>query len=66
MSSSYTTAQAKAVKKYLENLDEIKTRTPKGKKEEYRTFVKNTYGSTLSFNQFVIDAIEEKIARETK
>ena len=51
-------AQQKAVNKYLRNtFDDIKTRVPKGKREEYKT-------KYNSFNNFVIMAIEEKIERE--
>lgn len=56
-------AQQKAVNKYLKNtFDDIKTRVPKGKREEYKTAA-SALGYS-SFNNFVIQAIEEKLERE--
>jgi predicted HicB family RNase H-like nuclease len=56
-------AQQKAVNKYLKNtFDDIKTRVPKGKREEYKTAAAALGYS--SFNNFVIQAIEEKLERE--
>lgn len=55
MGSQYTKAQAEAVKKYLNNLDEIRIRIPKGKKEEYK---KMAEAEGKSLNQFIIDCIE--------
>lgn len=46
----------KYAEKYLGNLDEIKIRVPKGKKEEYRK-VAEAQGKSL--NQFIIDCIEK-------
>lgn len=58
-------AQQKAVNKYLRNtFDDIKTRVPKGKREEYKTRAKEL--GYNSFNNFVVMAIEEKIEREEK
>lgn len=58
-------AQQRAVNKYLNNkYDDIKTRVPKGNREVYKGKVKEL--GYDSFNQFVIDAIEEKIDREKK
>lgn len=59
----YTEAQKKATMKYMKNnLDDIKTRVPKGKREEYKTKAKEL--GYNSFNNFVVMAIEEKIERE--
>lgn len=56
-------AQKKATMKYMKNnLDDIKTRVPKGKREEYKSAAA-ALGYT-SFNNFVIQAIEEKLQRE--
>ena len=44
------------------NLDDIKIRVPKGRREELKEDVK-ALGYT-SFNSFVVEAIEEKIERE--
>lgn len=56
-------AQKKATMKYMKNnLDDIKTRVPKGKRDEYKSAAA-TLGYT-SFNNFVIQAIEEKLQRE--
>ncbi len=54
--------QQKAVNKYLKNtFDDIKTRMPKGKREEYKEKAKRL--GYESFNGFVIQAIEEKIEK---
>lgn len=56
-------AQKKATMKYMKNnLDDIKTRVPKGKRDEYKSAAA-ALGYT-SFNNFVIQAIEEKLQRE--
>jgi len=56
-------SQMSAVQKYKrENYDVFNVRFPKGDKAEYLEVVKGL-GYT-SFNQFVIDAINEKIDRE--
>lgn len=61
MGGKYTEAQKSATLKYLkESTDELKIRMPKGKKQEYREAADK---AGLSLNQFVIDAIEEKISR---
>lgn len=58
-----TEAQQKAVNKYLRNtFDDIKIRVPKGTREEYRTAAAALGYS--SFNNFVVQAIEEKLERE--
>ncbi len=55
-------AQQKAVNKYLRTtFDDIKTRVPKGKREEYKKAAAAL--GYESFNAFVIKAIEEKIER---
>ena len=56
----YTQARAKCNAEYLQNLDEIKIRVPKGKKEEYKRIAES---EGKSLNQFIIDAINEKIER---
>ena len=56
MSGKYTEAQAKATREYLKNLDEIKLRIPKGKKEEYKRMAE---AAGKSLNQFIIDKIEQ-------
>lgn len=45
------------------NLDDIKIRVPKGKREEYKE--KARCLGYESFNNFVVCAINEKIERET-
>lgn len=55
MGSQYTKAQAEAAKKYLNNLDEIRIRVPKGKKEEYK---QKAEAEGKSLNQYIIDKIE--------
>lgn len=55
-----TEAQKKAIKKYeTEKVDRINCRLPKGMKEE---IVKRGY----TVNSFIIDAVTEKLARETE
>ena len=60
---AYSEAQKKATIKHKKNnLDDIKTRVPKGKREEYKE--KARLLGYDSFNSFVVQAIEEKINRE--
>ena len=60
---SVSAAQQKAVSKYLKTtFDDIKTRVPKGKREEYKAAA-SALGYS-SFNNFVVQAIEEKLKRE--
>lgn len=60
---AYTEAQKRATMKYMKNnLDDIKIRVPKGKREEYKEKAKLL--GYESFNGFVIQAMEEKIERE--
>lgn len=46
-------------KKYLNSLDEIRIRVPKGKKEEYKKAA--AAAGYESLNKFIESAIEEKI-----
>ncbi len=61
----YTDAQKKATLNYLSKNDivDIKLRISQNKKIEYKTKAKKS-GYT-SFNQFIIDAIEEKIQKDS-
>lgn len=60
---SVSEAQQKAINKYLRNtFDDIKTRVPKGKREEYKE--RALVLGYKSFNNFVVQAIEEKLERE--
>ena len=60
---AYSEASKNATMKYMKkNLDYIKTRVPKGKREEYKTAAAALGYS--SFNNFVVQAIEEKLERE--
>lgn len=62
MGSKYTEAQKRATMNYLkDSTDELKIRMPKGKKKDYREAAEKANYSSL--NQFVIDAIEEKISK---
>ena len=62
---SVSAAQQKAVNKYLSTtFDDIKLRVPKGKREEYKKIVSDL--GYDSFNSFMIQALNEKIERETK
>lgn len=58
-------AQQDAVNRYLsKTFDDIKLRVPKGKREEYKNQAAQL--GYESFNAFMIQAMEEKIERETK
>lgn len=57
MGAKYTEAQAKASREYLKNLDEIRIRIPKGKKEEYKQAAE---AAGKSLNQFIVDCIEKR------
>jgi predicted HicB family RNase H-like nuclease len=52
--------QLEYANKYFKKFDDIKVRVQKGKREEYKTFAESHGGS---LNQFIIDAIDEKISR---
>ena len=52
----YTRSRAKCNAEYLQTLDEIKIRVPKGKKDEYKAAAKI---AGKSMNQFIIDCIEQ-------
>lgn len=61
---AYSESSKKATMKYMKNnLDDIKIRVPKGKREQYKNSA-SALGYE-SFNNFVIQAIEEKLQRET-
>lgn len=58
----YTQTQNKATQKYIKkHYDEIKLRVPKGDKERYKAAAA---AGGLSMNQFVKNAIDEKIERD--
>ncbi len=63
MGAKYTKAQADATKKYLKNLGEYKLRVKKEDKERYMSIARS---SGLSLNSYIIQAIEEKIERDSK
>lgn len=54
----YTKSRAKCNAEYLQKLDEIKVRVPKGKKDEYRAAAES---AGKSLNQFIIDCIEKNL-----
>ena len=56
-------AQRKAAAKYLEKLDEIRIRMPKGRKEEIKAHAES---QGQSVNSFIIAAIDEKMERDRK
>ena len=56
-------AQRKAAAKYLEKLDEIRIRMPKGRKDEIKAHAE-TQGQSV--NSFIIAAIDEKMERDSK
>lgn len=56
-------AQRKAAAKYLEKLDEIRIRMPKGRKDEIKAHAES---QGQSVNSFIIAAIDEKMERDRK
>ena len=56
-------AQRKAAAKYLEKLDEIRIRMPKGRKDEIKAHAESQ-GQTD--NRFIYAAIEKKMTRDRK
>lgn len=54
-------AQRKAAAKYLEKLDEIRIRMPKGRKDEIKAHAE-TQGQSV--NSFIIAAIDEKMGHD--
>lgn len=54
--------QKEYAKKYQSKFDDIKVRVIKGKREEYKNFAES---KDTSLNQFIVDAIEEKIKRDS-
>lgn len=61
MGAKYTEAQAAATKKYLKDIGEYKLRVSKDDKEKYMLAAKS---AGMSLNRYIIQAIEEKMARE--
>lgn len=60
MGNKYTEAQKRATIKYLqEKTDSIRIRTPKGDKTRWQAAAA---AQNVSLNQFIIAAVEEKIA----
>ena len=58
----YTPQMGKANQKYMkEHLDDIKFRVRKGKKDYYKACAE---AAGLSFTQFIIKAMDEKIERD--
>jgi predicted HicB family RNase H-like nuclease len=61
--SKYTPQQAKWTRDYINSMGEIKIRPPKQDKARYQAIAD---GLGVSLNKFIIEAIEEKIARDQK
>lgn len=57
-----TKAHLEGNKRYLEKQDDIKVRVPKGRREEIKAFAESR-GKSL--NGFIVEAVDEKIERET-
>ena len=54
---SYTEAQKRATAKYMKaNLDDIKIRVPKGKREDYKAYAES---KGMSLNKLIVDLIEK-------
>ena len=57
----FTEARKTANEKYLNTLEDIKLRVPKGSREKYKQAAQ---ARGYSLNQFAIEAMDEKIERE--
>lgn len=55
-----TKAQLKANQKYINTLDDIKVRVPKGKKAVYKAFAES---KGLSLNAYIVGLIEQDMER---
>ena len=60
---SVSEAQKKASIKYLEKLDEIRIRMPKGKKDDIKEAAS---AAGESMNQYIINAVDQRMEREKK
>lgn len=61
--SKYNEKQKEYIMNYMkENLDEIKIRVPKGKKEEFRNIAESR---GMKLTPFILEAIEEKMKRSS-
>ena len=58
---SVSEAQKKASIKYLEKLDEIRIRMPKGKKDEIKTAASD---AGESMNQYIVNAVDQRMERD--
>ena len=58
---SVSEAQTKASIKYLEKLDEIRIRMPKGKKDDIKAAA-STAGESM--NQYIVSAIDQRMERD--
>ena len=58
---SVSEAQKKASIKYLEKLDEIRIRMPKGKKDDIKAAA-STAGENM--NQYIVSAIDQRMERD--
>ncbi len=58
---SVSEAQKKASIKYLEKLDEIRIRMPKGKKDDIKAAA-STAGESM--NQYIVSAIDQRMERD--
>jgi len=54
-------AQKKASAKYLEKLDEVRIRMPKGKKDDIKAVAA---AAGESVNQYILNAVDQRISRE--
>lgn len=64
MGAKYTDAQKAATQKYLgEKTDDIRIRTPKGTKDRWR---EAATAAGVSLNRYIVDAVDEKIEKQTK
>ncbi len=59
--TGFTEARQKANKKYLESLEDIKIRVPKGQRDYYKECAQKL---DMSLNELFITAANEKIERE--
>jgi predicted DNA binding CopG/RHH family protein len=63
MGDKYTDAQKKASIKYLEKLDEIRIRMPKGEKNNIKEAAS---AAGESMNQYIINAVDQRMERDKR
>lgn len=63
MGKEYTDAQKRATKEYLKTLKSMSIRV---KPEDYKKYVEAAKQSNTSLRAYILEALDEKIIRDTK